>query len=399
MSSAHDEYTDFLFAGGGLAGLSLACQIETAFPSRFQMLVADKERKNSNDRTWCFWEKEDNPYQDVVLRQWDHLKVEGPGWQRILDIHPYQYKMIRSRDLYDYIHRKLEGKPNIRFVYGDISDLKDLADGAQLKIDGVPYRSRWLFNSAIRPTVPLNHPRSLLQHFKGYFLTSDRDVFDPGIPVFMDFRVEQGNDVRFVYVIPFNKRRALAEYTVFSPTIWSEDAYDNQLRHYLENILKIGPYHIEEEEFGVIPMTDYPFPFRTGKHILHTGTAGGLTKASTGYTFVNVMRMNQRVVEAIRLENQPVPASRRWHFRYGLYDSILLDVLCKHRYSGQDIFRLMFNKTAPEKIMAFLGEESRFPDELRMFATFPQLPFIRGFLNVVNARMTRSVHSVFSRSG
>ena len=51
MSSAHDEYTDFLFAGGGPAGHSLACQIETAFPSRFQILVADKEHKNSNDRT------------------------------------------------------------------------------------------------------------------------------------------------------------------------------------------------------------------------------------------------------------------------------------------------------------------------------------------------------------
>jgi lycopene beta-cyclase len=147
-----------------------------------------------------------------------------------------------------------------------------------------------------------------------------------------------------------------------------------------DSFLKIGPYHIEEEEFGVIPMTDYPFPFRTGKHILHTGTAGGLTKASTGYTFVNVMRMNRRIIEAISLLNQPIPVARRWHFRYGLYDSILLDVLCKNRYSGQDIFKLMFI-TAPIS-HGVVGERKPLPGLAEDVFHIPTTPFIQGFLNV-----------------
>ena len=50
------------------------------------------------------------------------------------------------------------------------------------------------------------------------------------------------------------------------------------------DFLGLDNYTIVEEEFGVIPMTNTNFPFfKDGMYYI--GTAGGQTKASTGYTF------------------------------------------------------------------------------------------------------------------
>ena len=49
---------DFIIAGAGCAGLSLLYRIlqEPALQNK-SVLIIDKDTKNSNDRTWCFWEK------------------------------------------------------------------------------------------------------------------------------------------------------------------------------------------------------------------------------------------------------------------------------------------------------------------------------------------------------
>lgn len=378
---------DFLFAGGGLAGLSLAWHLEKAFPGQYSMLIADRTPKVSNDRTWCFWEKENGPFQDVVFRQWDHIRVEGPDWCKELNIAPYRYKMIRSKDLYEFIQKDLQHKPNIHFAYGDITRMQDLADGASFFLDEQECHGKWMINSAFRPTLPASYQRVLLQHFKGYFVHTEKQAFDPGVPLFMDFRVEQGKDVRFVYILPFTKQEALIEFTVFSPSVWPEEKYREELNQYIDTVANIGEYHILEEEFGIIPMSDFAYPTRTGKHILHAGTAGGATKASTGYTFVNVQQQNAGIVKNIRQHGHPFVEESAWRKRFRIYDGILLDVLVNHRYAGSDIFRILFHENSASDVLAFLAEETNFAHELKLFSTFPQLPFIKGFLQVMKTKV------------
>ncbi len=51
------EY-DYVFAGAGAATMSLLLRMLVS--DRFKdasFLVVDKDRKEANDRTWCFWEK------------------------------------------------------------------------------------------------------------------------------------------------------------------------------------------------------------------------------------------------------------------------------------------------------------------------------------------------------
>ena len=50
---------DYIIAGAGCAGLSLAVHmIHSGKFSDKKILIVDKDDKQKNDRTWCFWEKE-----------------------------------------------------------------------------------------------------------------------------------------------------------------------------------------------------------------------------------------------------------------------------------------------------------------------------------------------------
>jgi len=105
----------------------------------------------------------------------------------------------------------------------------------------------------------------------------------------MDFSVEQQGNTRFMYVLPTSSTEALLEYTLFSKDLLSKDEYENEIETYLHK-LGITEYEIVEKEQGTIPMTSYQFWKHNTKNILNIGSAGGWTKASTGYTFKNTTK-------------------------------------------------------------------------------------------------------------
>ena len=57
-----------------------------------------------NDRTWCFWEDSAGLFETIVHRRWSKLWFHGKAepFSRLHDIDPYQYKMIRGVDFYNY---------------------------------------------------------------------------------------------------------------------------------------------------------------------------------------------------------------------------------------------------------------------------------------------------------
>jgi len=49
---------DYIIIGAGAAGLMLADTMgKDAFFAEKSILLLDKDTKETNDRTWCFWEK------------------------------------------------------------------------------------------------------------------------------------------------------------------------------------------------------------------------------------------------------------------------------------------------------------------------------------------------------
>ncbi len=89
------------------------------------------------------------------------------------------------------------------------------------------------------PKIPSN---ILLQHFEGFVVTSEKDVFDEEIVTLMDFRCDQSRGIHFIY-LPFSKRKALVESTMFSKTVENKEFYSDEISKYLKKYFKLVKVH------------------------------------------------------------------------------------------------------------------------------------------------------------
>jgi lycopene beta-cyclase len=368
---------DYIIAGAGCAGLSLAYYLSQSSLKNKSVLLIDKQLKVVNDRTWCFWEKGLNDLETIVCCKWPQVYFHGTNFSAALNLAPYQYKMIRSIDFYQFVQQAIARQPNIEFLLGNISQVTSHATGASVEVEGVSYQADYLFNSLYNVEKQDKKPghHYLLQHFKGWEIETPEPYFDTSIATLMDFRIAQHEHTRFVYVLPLDAHRALVEFTVFSDNLLSKASYDQELTDYIRNFIKLDTYTIRHQEFGVIPMNDHPFQTYEGKHIINIGTAGGQTKASTGYTFLRIQQQIKSIVKTLLATGKPYMDTSASN-RFKLYDSMLLNIMAKNRYSGKDIFTKLFQKNAAGTILKFLDEDTHFSEELKIMSTTPYKPFI-----------------------
>ena len=65
---------DIVFAGAGLAGLSLAARL-AALPNPPRMLLVDPRQDETSDRTWCHWQLHKGIFDDAITHRWHHWTV------------------------------------------------------------------------------------------------------------------------------------------------------------------------------------------------------------------------------------------------------------------------------------------------------------------------------------
>ena len=386
---------DYIIAGGGLAGLSLAFYINQSPTLRDKkILIIDKSKKNENDRTWCFWSNEQTAFEEIVNNSWQDIHFFGENYHQRIDLFPFKYKMIRGIDFYNFTKNALRQNENIDWVFGNIDAVNDLANGGSVTVENVDYQGDWIFNSTFDVKDFLKKSDKYfyqLQHFKGWIIETENDTFEPDQINLMDFRTKQQDNARFFYLLPFNKRKALVEYTIFSDTILEQDDYDFYLKQYINDNLGIKNYRITETEYGVIPMTNQPFERTKGKHILNIGTIGGDVKSSTGYTFYNVQKMAQKVVQNLEKEGYPFYKVSLFNQRFKIYDTLILNILQKEGGLIKPIFTQLFKKNHIHTVFNFLNENTTLPQELKLFFSLPHLPFWRGIFAVYIAQPIRNL--------
>ncbi|WP_028666438.1 lycopene cyclase family protein [Runella zeae] len=381
---------DFIIAGGGLAGLSLAYYMNQTILREKSILIIDQDTKTKNDRTWCFWEKDGaTPFDSIVHRQWKNVFFHGTNYSDKLDLGPYTYKWLKGVDFYNFVKTNLLTNPNIVFVQERIERLIDTPAGGFIITPDNQYLGEYVFDSIKPLKLDLADCHNLLQHFKGWEITTDKPVFDIHCPTMMDYRVAQkGTGVRFMYILPESPTRAMVEYTVFSDKLLSPDEYDAELHQYIKDFLKIENFTIEHEEFGVIPMTDEPTLQHPGEHIIRIGTAGGYVKASTGYAFQRTQRFTQELVRNLVTLGKPLhaPPTLRTRFK-ALMDSTLLNVLLYNRAPGKDVFTALYKKNPTPLLFSFLDEDTSFAEDFRIMNTVPLVAFIIGMLDAIRKRL------------
>ena len=385
MSPRHTRY-DMIFLGGGCAALSLLVRlVQSGQFAGLRFLVVDPDRKTANDRTWCFWEKGSGYFEKVVYRQWEQLDFYSSDFSAPLSLDGYRYKMIRGVDFYAHCLGVLEQSGQVEWVSAAVTAVTRFADQVVLQVDTNPSTSfTWnltaplVFNSIYKPAVTSSGQVDLLQHFKGWVIETSGSEFHSQRATLMDFRVSQQEGTTFVYVMPFSERRALVEYTLFTKSLLTPAAYEQGLRAYIQEQLGIKEYQVTEEEFGVIPMTTQSFSFYKDG-IFNLGTAGGQTKASSGYTFQFIQKQSDRIVrQLIQASSGGLQQLKGDPARFRFYDQVLLQVLAKGYWPGDKVFARLFERNKASRIFRFLDNETAWPEELAIISSLPTWPFLRG---------------------
>ncbi len=369
---------DYIISGGGCAGLTLAFLLMGDKNTKKSTLIIEKAPKDQNDRTWCFWEKGDNLLEELVYKSWDQAHFQADGYNEIFGISPYRYKMIRGLDFYQFMRTELSQHAEITWLQAEVNSVHD--DGKVDTSEG-SYRARLVFDSTkpLKSFDNLESATTLLQHFKGYFIKTPQPAFNPDVFSYMDFRTPQLGDFRFGYVLPFSATEALVEYTIFNQQLLTDEAYKTGLETYLHEVLEVTDYEITEEEYGIIPMTDYDFPFRVSEHVFRIGISGGFAKPSTGYTFLRGQKILTQVVKNL---SAGVPVDQHLPFqksRFKRYDSTLLKVLSKADNKGKASFAAMFRKNGMQRMFSFLDEETHIKEELAVMSSTPIFTFGKAF--------------------
>lgn len=369
---------DITIIGAGLAGLSLtAALLRNPATSHKRILLIDNSPEGYAPRTWCFWERENGPWQHLIEKDWPIAEFfEGKG-HLLKDLSPYRYKMISSERFREHVWQEIRNAKNVVFVKADVQHCAEKGACVHVHTDGGSFCSNLLFDSRFDiDALKTYEGHVLLQQFVGHYIETTDPVFDVDTARLMDFRAPQQGAVAFYYVLPLSAHRALVEYTLFTKEAVASTEFENRLHTYLNEHFGHSHYRITSSEEGIIPMTDYPFA-QGSKRIIPIGTAGGCSKASSGYTFTFVQQQTAHIIGQLNAGRAPLPYPAIQPARFRYYDSILLRLISRYPERGAGIFFSLFAQNPAADVLRFLDNTSNLAQEFHIFRKLPIALFTR----------------------
>ena len=341
---------DYIIIGGGCAGLTLAYELDVNSKLEKKTLaIIEPRTEYKRDKTWSFWRVIDHRFDDCVIKSWNNFSIYTTSSAHKFKTKNFPYQSIDSGLFYKKINNKLSKNINIHF-FKNINEIKT--------------KNSFIFNSV--PTTNFSKSK-LWQHFQGVEIETDKDVFDDKIINLMDFNCEQRNSVHFFYTLPFTKNKALIETTWLSKLDnGSLRDYDYQLKKYIEEELQITNYKIKYKEEGAIPLFYSKYVREENK--INIGSAGCMTRLSTGYTFLNIQDHSKYIVENIdNISNSKIYTIGK---KYKFLDNVFLRVLEKYPEKMPLIFFKMF--LGPTNIVIkFLSNKSNIFEDLLIILKTP----------------------------
>ena len=255
---------DLALVGSGGAGLAMLRALDRRMPAGdpghrgLKIAVFDPDM-HIQGRTWCFWDDGDQALAglaELATAQWKHIEIGSTDGHRFTHpLDPLRYCMVESSAIRKDGLLAL-GRLGAMRVDEPVEEMTETPEGVLISTSSGPIQARWVLDS--RPAdPPRDHEGAWFQHFLGWTMRAAEDSFDPAVVTLMDFSVAQPKEIRgpdalglsFGYVLPIDKRQALVEYTVLSPSPWPETDHCRGLDSYLEE--RWGPGVAGSEVIGI----------------------------------------------------------------------------------------------------------------------------------------------------
>lgn len=360
---------DHVILGAGLSGLLKAESLLSTIAKDEKVLIIDPDPKNLCNRTFCTWRKKtdlNHPHQHLVSHRYSQFRItsEEQKTGQIKSFDEFVYERIPGDVFYREMHQKIFSDTRFEILTTEAKEVFESGSDVLIKTkDGQKFQAKKVWSSLAQGSP------DLIQHFFGLEIETAFDFFDESIVDLMDFRVEQKNEVRFIYILPFSKRVGLVEFTLFSQSLLTAEEYEKELRAYLIKHFNLSDFKIRHIETGAIPMTLDPWPQFSGSFKGHQispiGGAAGQVKASTGYSFIR----NQ---DAQRLHQAP----GYFQWRYRVYDALLIGIMKSNGAVIAKIFPQLFSQNSSDVLFRFLNEKTSFTEEIKIFYKLPWKNFL-----------------------
>ena len=372
---------DYIIVGAGCSGLSLAYEmnVKNLFNDKTCAII-DKRKEFNRDKIWSYWNIYEHSFYDCLINKWDKFCVKKNQNEIILDCENFQYQSIDSQKFYKKILDNLNSNKNIKLILNkSVDKIYENKDEAIVQCTDEIFRTDIIFNSSLDNKT--TKESELFQHFYGCEVVFDENVNLPEYPIIMDFNCNQDSWVHFFYTLPMGKNKIFIENTwISNEKSFAFERYIAEINYYIQNNLNYKKkYKTNYSEIGSIPM----FHFKNNmkyKKLINIGTAGNLTRKSTGYTFLNIQKSVKQI--AINISKKQNIKESSVSLKYNYLDNIFIKVLLEKKGSMYEVFFDLFKKNKTKDIVKFLSNTSNWFEDLRIILSMPKLIFIKKLLNL-----------------
>jgi lycopene beta-cyclase len=160
LAKTTDRAYDYILAGGGMAGLSLAYYIAKSSLGSRRILIIDRGIRK--EQTFCYWSDTASEFEFLAEKSWDSLYFHSarPSSLRF-SIAPYAYYKINSKTWFSHVEAELSQHSNIHFLAAEIQSIAYQGEGSLVETsEGLFYASVKIFDSFSPFPVSYTHLRA-----------------------------------------------------------------------------------------------------------------------------------------------------------------------------------------------------------------------------------------------
>lgn len=377
--AARDDERVQIILGAGLSGLSLAVALVRA-GVREPIVIVDRRTTFEHDRTWCTWDAPDTPFLGLATHRWAAWEVRAGGQTGRGGSAARPYVHLPSDVFYAAALEELRRAANVELRLGE--RVLEIGDGwartDRGRLEGLVHDGLALSGPALRdrPAGAVE----LWQSFLGWEVELAQPRFDPACATLMDFDIEAGDGVEFMYVLPFSPTRALVEHTSFAVRSRPPAERRAAILAYLDGV----DHAVLREERGRLLMTTASLTALRSPRTTAIGTAGGALRASSGYAFSRVQAHVGALARAIA-DGRPLP-ERAGDRRRAALDAVFLRALASDPGAFPERFRALVARVPGDVFARFMTDRSSLRDEALVMAALPPAPFaVAGVRSILRA--------------
>jgi lycopene beta-cyclase len=383
---------DLAILGGGCAGLSLAKYLSYIEGYKKKTLVIEARLEYTNDRSWCFWEPQDQhllkDLNGLISHRWPQWQFSGNQFKITHHGKGRHYCYIPSDRFYQQAVDCISRHPRMALKCGiSVVSVNSESNGYLIKLsDGTHIVAKQIIDT--RPcSYTTNAQSKLWQIFYGVEIQADTPIFDPTCVGLMEHLASSPTGTQFIYILPFSTQHALIECTVFSPQLHSPQLMAPCLHEWLQAQYHQTHFKIIRTEQGVLPMglKTATLTHTVTPKYTYGGQVAGAIRPATGYGFLRIQRWahacalqiaQEKVVHTPVLSKKIVQAM----------DHIFLNVLHNEPQIGALLFQALAQRVPPRDLVRFLSDEAQYLDYVSIMHALPLKLFLRYCLKIGKSR-------------